>query len=344
MTDLSNVSSPPAKEGSTGAYVTALDGVRAASIILVVATHTAPLGLPAWELNGMAGRMGMALFFCLSGYLITSMLYRDQRILPFLAKRVMRIAPAMALYLAFLVVFFDLPLRTALLNMTFVSNYIVEGLVSRQTSHLWSLCVEMHFYIAISIAVGLGGRRALYLVFPAALIVTGMRVEGGIIANINTHLRVDEILVGAWLALGTIAYGHIFRRWLSDRWVASGAIAVLTVLLMVSSHNEGGALVYMRPYITMLLVGCIMHCNLRGLLAILESGVSRYIAKISYALYIWHPVMVFGWMDQGSTLQRYLLKRPVSWALSWFAAHISTTYWEAIFQRRTRQYLKQKGY
>lgn len=318
-------------------HVASLDGVRAASILLVVAAHTAPLGPGSWELNGMAGRMGMALFFCLSGYLIVSMLWRDPDVPAFLVKRLLRIVPALFLYLTVLLVFFDLPLRSYLLNLFFLSNYLVAGMEGGPLSHLWSLCVEVHFYLAIALAVALGGRRAVLIVFPAAIVVTGLRIEAEVISNINTHLRADEILVGGWLALIAMRHGDRLRARLAPARVAAPLIAVLTVLFMISSHDRGGALVYLRPYLALALVGAVMHCNLRLVLAVLEGRIARYIARISYALYIWHPLMIFGVMNSGSTLERYLLKRPVSYALTWAAAHVSTVYWESHWQRLARR-------
>lgn len=329
--------------GAAGGYVLCLDGVRAASILLVLLAHTAPLGPQAWLFNGMAGRMGMALFFCLSGYLITTMLYRDPDVLPFITKRLMRIVPALFLYLTFLLIFFDLPLKSYVLNLLFLTNYLVVGMEGGPLSHLWSLCVEVHFYLAISLAVLIGGRNAVWLVFPAALLVTWMRIETGTNSNINTHLRVDEILVGGWLGLIALHFGDRLRRALANPVLAWGLIVGLSVLFMVSSHDNGPPVTYLRPYIAMTLVGVIMHCDLRTLLNILESRVAQYIARISYALYIWHPLMVFGWMSSGSTLEKYLLKRPVSWTLTWVAAHVSTHYWEVHWQRLARRLVKSRG-
>lgn len=329
-------------EVTDSGYVLCLDGVRAASILLVLLAHTAPLGPKAWSFNEMAGRMGMALFFCLSGFLIVSMLWRDQNIPAFLAKRIMRIVPALFLYLTVLFLFFDLPIRSWLLNMLFVSNYMVEGLGGGPVGHLWSLCVEMHFYLAISLVVLVGGRSALWLVLPAALLVTALRIDLGIISNINTHLRVDEILVGGWLALASLHYGDRLRAVLVRPVLAIGLILLLTALFMISSHDQGGTVTAFRPYLAMALVGVIMHCRLRPLLSVLESRPARYIARISYALYIWHPLMIFGAMNAGSTMERYLLKRPVSWTLTWAAAHVSTIYWEAYWQRLVRVWLKRR--
>jgi len=320
-------------------YVPCLDGIRAVSILLVLMAHTAPLGPKAWLMNAAAGRMGMALFFCLSGYLITSMLFHKPEVLPFLVKRIMRIVPALFLFLAVLFVFFDLPLSSFLLNITFLSNYLTDGLSGGPVGHLWSLCVEVHFYLAISLLVLIFGRRAVWLVFPAALIVTGLRIDAGVISNINTHLRVDEILSGGWLALISIHWADQLRKLLSNRFATSVILILLCILFVVSSHDNGQPLTYLRPYIAMTLIGVVMHSPLRGLLSVLESRIARYIASISYALYIWHMLMIYGWMNTGSTAERYLVKRPISWLLTWFAAHMSTFHWESHGQRLARKWL-----
>ena len=52
----------------------ALDGLRAISILLVLAAHMLPLGPKILGLNFTAGAMGMSLFFALSGFLIASAL------------------------------------------------------------------------------------------------------------------------------------------------------------------------------------------------------------------------------------------------------------------------------
>ena len=55
-------------------YLAVLDGWRGISILLVLASHLLPLGPKGWQLNATAGPMGMALFFTLSGFLITRFL------------------------------------------------------------------------------------------------------------------------------------------------------------------------------------------------------------------------------------------------------------------------------
>src|SRR5260370_42557576 len=70
-----------------------LDGLRAISILLVLACHMLPLGPKSLRLNETAGAMGMSLFFALSGFLIASLLMHNDDIVEFLVKRLTRILP-----------------------------------------------------------------------------------------------------------------------------------------------------------------------------------------------------------------------------------------------------------
>src|SRR5260370_7518042 len=70
-----------------------LDGLRAISILLVLACHLLPLGPKVLRLNETAGAMGMSLFFALSGFLITSGLMKNPQIFEFLVRRLSRILP-----------------------------------------------------------------------------------------------------------------------------------------------------------------------------------------------------------------------------------------------------------
>jgi peptidoglycan/LPS O-acetylase OafA/YrhL len=74
----------------------------------------------------------------------------------------------------------------------------------------------------------------------------------------------------------------------------------------------------------------------------LASRPLRYIATISYALYVIHPATVHGWMNEGGTLTRYLLKRPMSFALTFILAHLSTFYWESRWQAAAKHWLQKR--
>src|SRR5205823_5533248 len=82
----------------------------------------------------------------------------------------------------------------------FLINYQNEY-VTDLTGHFWSLCVEVQFYLGTSILVWVMEKRGLLLLPVVGLGVTVLRVWTGTHYSIVTHLRVDEILAGATLAL-----------------------------------------------------------------------------------------------------------------------------------------------
>jgi len=322
-------------------HVPVLDGVRALSIVLVILTHTAPLGPKALQLNAMAGPMGMSLFFCLSGYLIVSMIHLNPDPVAFLIRRGLRIVPSVALYMALMAVFFGISWRAVAANLLFVTNYLPVGLGVGEPpaplSHLWSLSVEMQFYVLIAALTWAVGRRSVWVVPVLAVVITGLRIRAGATVDIATHLRADEIMTGGTLALATLLWGDRLRAVFAVRGRAVLALVPVTALWVGSSHGWGGALMYARPYLAATLVGILMHSRLGVLTAALESRPAAYVARISYALYIYHPLMIFGWMNAGSSWTRYLLKRPLSYALTWAAAHASTYVWERHWQRLARR-------
>ena len=59
----------------------------------------------------------------------------------------------------------------------------------------------------------------------------------------------------------------------------------------------------------------------------LKGRVLRYIAEVSYALYVIHPATVHGWFDSGPKLVRYS-KRILSFALTFGLAHLSRFHFE----------------
>src|SRR5687767_5087332 len=104
-----------------------LDGLRAISILLVLAAHLLPLGPKSLRLNETAGAMGMSLFFALSGFLIASRLLNSPKILDFLVRRGARILPLTYLYLL-LLVFYDEHFLKAFWSALFVVNYNTQYL------------------------------------------------------------------------------------------------------------------------------------------------------------------------------------------------------------------------
>lgn len=311
-----------------------LDGLRAISILLVLAAHMLPLGPKSLQLNYAAGAMGMSMFFALSGFLITSTLLHNGDVREFMVKRLARIVPLAYGYTVLVFTFFIFDPQAAFWTATFLINYLTQFMVGGLNNHFWSLCVEMHFYLAIALVCLAFRKKGLWIVWPACLLVTALRVIGGEPIAIQTHLRVDEILAGACVAT---LYQNSWAGRLRYPALSVGAAAVLW---FVTASPYTTSLQYVRPYASGLVLALVL-CHRQTLLAaVLGSRPMRYIATVSYALYVVHPLTVHGWLNEGSAAERYLLKRPVSFALTFAMAHLSTFYWERYWMQAGRRWIE----
>lgn len=300
-----------------------LDGWRGISILVVLAAHMLPLGPKRFGLNEAAGVFGMSLFFSLSGFLITSTLIHNPSVGNFFIRRLCRIVP-----LAWLYSLIVLPLEGASMGYYFatllfyanVPPYWLLGL----TGHLWSVCVEMQFYLFIAMLFALIGRKGLVLLAPLCVAITMGRIAHHTLVDVFTLFRVDEILAGACLALAYAGMlGKLGRDMLHrvNPWLVGG-------LLLVACHPLGGPLNYLRPYLAATLVGATIVQSERRLTRWLQTAWLAYVAEISYALYVIHPLTCAGWLGSGGKIAKYA-KRPISFALTFGLAHLSTRYYES---------------
>src|SRR5439155_21113099 len=113
------------------------------------------------QFNDTAGAAGMALFFTLSGFLITSFLAGGMAVGDFLAPRLARIIPLCWAAVTVLVLSHRYDLTAIIRNYLFVAHLppvdLLEG-----AEHLWSLGVEMQFYMTVALICLIFGRRGLY--------------------------------------------------------------------------------------------------------------------------------------------------------------------------------------
>lgn len=301
-------------------HFSVLDGWRAISILLVLAAHFLPLGPKPWQLNVAAGLLGMVLFFTLSGFLITNLLLKHTGIVDFLIRRLVRILPLAWLYIGLMLAIYPVTSEVWLAHFFFYANYPPKPLIA-VTDHLWSLCVEVHFYIGIALLFTILRQRALWLLPIICAGFTLLRVTDGMYFSVITHYRVDDILAGAVLAL-------TFNNRLGYRprmLLARANPLLLLILLLLSCHPASGFLQYLRPYFGAALVGFTL---LNGQAApVLHHRLLAYIASISFALYVIHPFLASTWLGSGNLLEKYA-KRPLLLVVLVVCAHISTFYYE----------------
>ena len=241
------------------AYFPALDGVRALAFLMVFAQHY--LGMP-W------GWAGVDVFFVLSGFLITGILYdsRDQphRVRNFYIRRTLRIFPLYYGLMALLLLSYPL-FRWQwtwawLVWPAYVGNFArgihpyvygspLEMLADFQPlsgtirgfrlylGHFWSLCVEEQFYLFWPwIVFWVRDRRKLIFICLACVVICPlMRVAGE--QQLPQYMLDQEVLyrwtpfrIDALLLGGLVA---LVRRGPLSQRMASAARALLPVLLSI---------------------------------------------------------------------------------------------------------------
>jgi peptidoglycan/LPS O-acetylase OafA/YrhL len=207
-----------------------LDVLRGVAILLVLGHHTprvpAEFAWPLRELLGALRRCGWAgvdLFFVLSGFLVSGLLFREYqrhgeiRFARFFTRRGFKIYPAFYTYLfgstlVKLATGHPVPLDALVSETLFVQNYgpALQG-------HTWSLAIEEHFYLMLPLLLialarrGGDGRdcfRPLLAIFAAVTgVALALRFQAALAHPyaqqthlFPTHLRIDSLFFGVVLS------------------------------------------------------------------------------------------------------------------------------------------------
>jgi peptidoglycan/LPS O-acetylase OafA/YrhL len=316
---------PPAAEGDrrveavrSDSHIAVLDGWRGVSILLVLATHLLPLGPKDWRINYATGVMGMVIFFILSGFLITVFLLREPSIGRFLTRRFFRILPLAWAYMVIALLIVGADRGAWLSHFLFYANLPPQQLTPL-TAHLWSVCLEMQFYVGIALLVAVAGTRGLLLVPLLCVVFTGIRVANEVYASSITYYRFDEILAGCLLAL---SYEGRLGQGIQRVIRASPQILVIP-LFILSCVLQGEWTNYFRPYLAALLIGTTLVRSEGRLARWLDHRALAYVAGVSYALYVIHPLLAHSWLGSGGLVEKYA-KRPLLFAALFLLAHLST--------------------
>jgi len=306
-------------------HLTVLDGWRAISICCVLIGHLLPLGPGKFSLNETTATTGMAIFFTLSGFLITKTLLDNPNIYTFAIRRILRIVPLAWAAMIILLIANGSSLNTWVSNLLFYSNNI-NTLISNGGGHLWSLCVEMQIYLFLAAILGIVPRIGIVLIPIACTIVTLLRIKYHVYIDMVTWYRCDEILSGSIIAMiYTRRYGEIPQRllaWLHPSWIFP--------LLFICAHPSAGFFQYARPYFAALAVGATLYNSPIIFIKLSRNQLTKYLAKTSYALYIVHGVLTATWLNTGTTFIKYS-KRPLLFISIFVISHLSTYKFESYF-------------
>jgi peptidoglycan/LPS O-acetylase OafA/YrhL len=315
------ISSTPSPKRNLG-----LDLLRLVAILLVLGRHMRPppAGSPLRQLWANGGWVGVDLFFVLSGFLVSGLLFREfQRrgrvdIPRFLIRRALRIYPPFYFFLFFTVAaswMFSRPpvLRRLVGEILFLQNYL-----GALWAHTWSLAVEEHFYLLLAAlswvllrqAGRCGGRGNPFALIPrlfllTAIICLAVRMGSALLWPefspkrhfYATHLRVDALFFGVLLAYATHFHGLSARlaRVPSTVWIGSGILMMSPAFLWTLGRDRWLHVFGMNLFFAG--AGCLLLAALR-----LDTSSSRFLRFLgglgaaSYPVYLWHgPAEYWGW-------------------------------------------------
>jgi len=324
-------------------YIPYLDGLRAASILMVMAAH---FGFG----NIIPAGFGVTIFFFISGFLITRLLFVEQEksllnkisVPEFYIRRVFRIFPALAFSIISVVAIYiamgvKIPGIELFAAFFFFQNYLINAYHAAghnpilPLNSLWSLAVEEHFYIVWPFLFSLISKniKTFARVVTSAIVlcliwrfvwIYGLKGDP-LYCYYASDTRVDSILYGSLMSILCMqpAWGHKILKSTSN-WLYAG-IAMLVASFLIKDEAMRQSFRYSVQGIGLFLVfsGLLFSNRYKALKAVLENPVSRFIGHISYSLYLWHFALfhIFERVLPGiSHMQLVLLSTVVSFAMA----------------------------
>ena len=294
-------------------YRPEINGLRAFSIALVLLYHLFPSYLKS-------GFIGVDIFFVISGYLIVQILLKGNSgqvsLVDFFKNRFLRLSPSLLAVLittTFAGWFIFLPDEyLALAKATFSSfllqsnfyemsrsAYFESTVNSRPLLHLWSLAVEVQFYIFVAVLIKIFHKSKFILNILILIALISFTLN---LCFIDKHsaavfylspFRIWEILCGSITAL---IQGE---KLVSKYYNYAGALLLLFSVAFINNQLQFPGAVALLPVMGASFLLLKAEKNLISKVLSLKPIV--YIGVLSYSIYLWHwPILDISKLVYGS--------------------------------------------
>ncbi len=268
------------------------------------------------------GPQGVILFFVLSGFLITNLLLVEEDktggvdVSKFYVRRVLRIWPLyfliviLAVFVIPYIQYFEWPgfslerVQSNLwgklsLYLFFFANLVLSqfGIIP-YASQTWSVGTEEQFYLVwplvirfvkknrmllfVSVYVGY---NTIKLLLHSGLLVSLPHI--GLFKSFWSGFAIDNMAIGAFFAYCLFKGGNLAQFWLS-KWVLPLSIFLFVACFYFSPHFFHLRKIYPFVY-GILVLNLVANKSLKGLF---EIQPFKYLGKISYGLYMYHPIAI----------------------------------------------------
>jgi peptidoglycan/LPS O-acetylase OafA/YrhL len=267
------------------------------------------------------GKVGVVLFFALSGFLITTLLLGEKKshgiidLRQFYKRRLLRIFPLYILIVTLSVLVFNripflqmpiysaqfyenMDLGAALLLLLVLPNYL--QLIIPYAAHMWSIGIEEQFYLVQPILIKIVKNAC---VLSVAMIFVVFLPEVLSFINLHYQVQVNSILYNASVYFGCIAIGslgalicsgssNILKGFVYHRLTQiASLVAVLYFVALVNISGDERVIDFRFYAVCFLIFVANSATNDRSFLRV-NSHVLDRIGKISYGIYVYHPVCI----------------------------------------------------
>ncbi len=334
------------------AHIAALDGVRGVAVMAVVMLHAGVFPY---------GGAGVDLFFVLSGFLITGVLLDAKGapdvLRPFYARRALRIFPLAFAVIAVVFLLYPaigwvppIPVQEQVWYWLYLSNWWVwpRSTGAWLLGHFWSLAVEEQFYLVWPwLALGCSKRTltrvclGLVVMAPVvrlAIALASLPPSIGHTYEGFTVVRCEGLAIGALLAIHRLD----LRRWRQYGVLAFAIGTALYVPLIL----HGSRVAYVAGFTALAVAtGGALFCVLTVVSprtnAALRWSVLRWVGRVSYGLYVLHPLVI-------DALIRHGMRRgwPLFVVTAFVTAALAAVSWygfERVILRQKRHFPMPRG-
>jgi peptidoglycan/LPS O-acetylase OafA/YrhL len=316
-----------------------LDCLRGVAILLVICRHTILFRAPGWDaLLVQFGWAGVDLFFVLSGFLISGLLFSEYqqnnsiRFGRFAIRRALKIYPAFyALVLLTLSIRLMYHTPVPILAPFLHDVFFLQSYSPGTYGHFWSLSVEEHFYILLPLLMYLMIRRsspgqanpfrlfpAIFVLIAIALLLARLWTASRVVPFawqthlFPTHLRIDSLLFGVLLSYWAQFHRQAFWGFVRPRYplfLLVGIFLISPGLILTQEtpwmYTYGFSLLYVG-------FGAILLGTLGAPIELMPGAfqffarILAFIGRFSYSIYLWHIPLLFFLGSHGILRRPYL--------------------------------------
>ncbi|MBP9837334.1 MAG: acyltransferase [Proteobacteria bacterium] len=322
------------------AYYPALDGLRTLAVSFVILGHVVDSSCLYRGAVAELAKLGVQLFFVLSGFLITQILLAEELrnskidIKNFYFRRILRIVPAFyfLLFVVFILILLgyvtDVNWKTFIVSALFLRNIFGS---SETLGHTWSLGVEEQFYViwpillkyvkphqrliaTLVLAISVMIFRDLTFIFNPQDYTSG-------IIYMRPYYRFDSLMLGCAIAI-FIFNGGIREKVVESSSVGWMVVALLLIWSVLAKEFYFGRIFYLSVQNILCCILLLYLLKSRGILQrVFSFGLFKQSAKYSYSLYLWQQIFLFTKTPDWGMLREFPINIALACLMAVFSYH-----------------------